>query len=164
MTRRRTTARRRPERPSTWLSRRLAATSGSMTVLTTGVLVVILMVVGVGTSITGVHLERSALQHAADSAARAASQAVDEPALYQEGEGPLVLPASARDAAEEHLRDYPLLTSRTVDIQVASVVTSDDGAVRVVLTAATHPPLAGWFTRGVGISVPLTVEGQARAR
>src|SRR5690625_7822384 len=78
-----------------------------MTVLTTGVLVVVLMVIGVGTSITGVHLERNALQHAADSAALAASQAVDEHALYTKGEGPLVLPASARAAAEQHLRDYP---------------------------------------------------------
>lgn len=135
-----------------------------MTVLTTGVLVVILMVIGVGVSITGVHLERNALQHAADSAALAASQAVDEQSLYQEGEGPLVLPASARAAAEEHLRTYPLSSVSTAEIQVASVSTSGDGTVRVVLTASTHPPLAGWFTRGTGLAVPLTVEGEARAR
>src|SRR5690625_7800583 len=92
-----------------------------MTVLTTGVLVVVLMVIGVGTSITGVHLERNALQHAADSAALAASQAVDEHALYTKGEGPLVLPASARAAAEQHLRDYPPSSGRTVDIHVTSV-------------------------------------------
>jgi len=147
-----------------WLRARLAATPGSMTVLTTGVLVVVLMVIGVGTSITGVHLERNALQHAADSAALAASQAVDEHALYTKGEGPLVLPASARAAAEQHLRDYPPSSGRTVDIHVTSVSTAGDGTVHVVVAAATHPPLAGWFTRGTGIAVPLTVEGEARAR
>src|SRR5699024_5001952 len=42
---------------------------GSMTILTTGVLVVILMVLAVGTAITGVQLERNGLQYAADSAA-----------------------------------------------------------------------------------------------
>lgn len=135
-----------------------------MTVLTTGVLVVILMVIGVGVSITGVHLERNSLQHAADSVALAASQAVDEQSLYREGEGPLVLPASARAAAEEHLRTYPLSTDLTTEIQVASVSTSGDGTVHVVLTASTHPPLAGWFTRGTGLAVPLIVEGEARAR
>ena len=48
---------------------------GSMTVLTTGVLVVILLVMAVGTAITSVHLERNRLQSAADGAALAASQA-----------------------------------------------------------------------------------------
>src|SRR5690625_6804449 len=88
-----------------------------MTVLTTGVLVVVLMVIGVGTSITGVHLERNALQHAADSAALAASQAVDEHALYTKGEGPLVLPASARAAAED--RKSTRLNSSHVAISYA---------------------------------------------
>src|SRR5699024_4704849 len=83
-----------------------------------------------------------------------ASQAVDEHALYTKGEGPLVLPASARAAAEQHLRDYPPSSGRTVDIHVTSVSTAGDGTVHVVVAAATHPPLAGWFTRGTGIAVP----------
>src|SRR5690625_6115720 len=98
-----------------------------MTVLTTGVLVVVLMVIGVGTSITSVHLERNALQHAADSAALAASQAVDEHALYTKGDGPFMLPASARAAAGQHLRAYPPSTSPTVDIHATSVSTARDG-------------------------------------
>src|SRR5690625_5886291 len=114
-----------------------------MTVLTTCALPIFLMVIGAGTSITGVHRERNARQHAADSAALAASQAVDEHALYTKGEGPLVLPASARPAAEQHLRDYPPSSGRTVDIHVTSVSTAGDGTVHVVVAAATHPPLAG---------------------
>lgn len=69
-----------------------------------------------------------------------------------------------RAAAEQHLRDYPPSSGRTVDIHVTSVSTAGDGTVHVVVAAATHPPLAGWFTRGTGIAVPLTVEGEARAR
>ncbi|WP_114855894.1 pilus assembly protein TadG-related protein [Brachybacterium sp. YJGR34] len=145
------------------LRARLAEARGSMTILTTGVLVVILMVVGVGTAITGVHLERTALQHAADSAALAASQAVDPARVYTEG-GAAIHADSAREAAEEHLRRYPLDSTSTEDLGLGEVRVDPDGTVHVVLTATTHPPLAGWFTRGTGLSVPLTVHGEARSR
>src|SRR5690606_1477333 len=69
-------------RPVATVRERWADARGSMTILTTGVLVVILMVIAVGTSITGVQLERNGLQHAADSAALAASQAVDPARIY----------------------------------------------------------------------------------
>ena len=134
-----------------------------MTILTTGVLVVILMVIAVGTAITGVQLERNGLQHAADSTALAAAQAIDPARLYEAGDGPAIHPASARDAAEEHLRSYPHDTRRTGDIALAALTVDADGTVRG-LTARTHPPLAGWFMRGTGTAIPLTVEGEARAR
>ncbi|MEE1616939.1 pilus assembly protein TadG-related protein [Brachybacterium sp. J153] len=143
---------------------RLAEATGSMTLLTTGVLVVVLMVIGVGTAITGVQLERTALQHAADAAALAGSQAVDPSRIYDSSDGPVIHPGSARRAAQDHLASYPLDSSRTHDLQLADVSVDDDGTVRVVLTARTDPPLAGWFTRGTGTSVPLTVEGEARSR
>lgn len=143
---------------------RLRDQRGSMTILTTGVLVVILMVIGVGTAITGVHLERTGLQHAADSAALAASQAVDPARLYDSGDGAALHPASARRAAEDHLRAYPLDTTSTEGLQIESVSVGASGTVRVVLSARTHPPLAGWFTRGTGTAVPLTVYGEARSR
>ena len=137
---------------------------GSMTILTTGVLVVILMVLAVGTAITGVQLERNGLQYAADSAALSAAQAVDPSRIYTEDGGAPIHEGSARAAAEAHLREYPHATTRTEAIAVSSVVVDPDGTVRVVLTARTHPPLAGWFTRGTGTAIPLTVEGEARAR
>lgn len=146
------------------LHTRLADARGSMTILTTGVLVVILMVIAVGTAITGVQLERNGLQHAADSAALAASQAVDGARLYDGAEGPAIHPASARAAAEEQLRAYPHETTSTVDIHLADVTVDPDGTVHVVLSARTHPPLAGWFTRGTDLAIPLTVQGEARAR
>lgn len=143
---------------------RLRDTRGSMTILTTGVLVVVLMVIAVGTAITGVQLERNGLQYAADSAALAASQAVDPARLYVEGDGAAIHRATARAAAEEHLRDYPHETTSTERIQLADVAVDADGTVHVVISARTHPPLAGWFTRGTGTAIPLTVEGEARAR
>lgn len=146
------------------LREHLGDASGSMTILTTGVLVVILMVIAVGTAITGVHLERNGLQHAADSAALAASQAVDPARLYDTGEGSAIHPGFAREVAEEHLRSYPLQTTSTEAVHLADLSVDADGTVRVVLTARTHPPLAGWFTRGTGASIPLTVHGEARAR
>ena len=146
------------------LRERVLESRGSMTILTTGVLVVILMVIGVGTAITGVQLERNGLQHAADSAALAASQAVDPSRIYDAGDGPAIHPGSARDAAEQHLRPYPYDTTSTEDIRLEDVSVDADGTVHVVLAARTNPPLVGWFTRGTGTSIPLTVTGDARAR
>ncbi|WP_083713329.1 pilus assembly protein TadG-related protein [Brachybacterium sp. P6-10-X1] len=146
------------------LRARLRATRGSITILTTGVLVVILMVIGVGTAITGVHLERTELQHAADSAALAASQAVDPARIYVDSSGAAIHTGSARRAAVEQLRSYPIDSTRTEDLRVADVSVDADGTVHVVLTARTHPPLAGWFTRRTNTSIPLTVEGEARSR
>lgn len=149
--------------PRTLRDRALDA-RGSMTILTTGVLVVILMVIAVGTAITGVQLERNGLQHAADSAALAAAQSVDPARIYTDGDGPAIHAGSARTAAEEHLRDYPYETTSTEGIGISDVSVDPDGTVHVVLTAQTHPPLAGWFTRGTGTAIPLTVHGEARAR
>lgn len=143
---------------------RLRDARGSMTILTTGVLVVVLMVIAVGTAITGVQLERNGLQHAADSAALAAAQAVDPARLYVAGDGAAIHRSTARAAAEAHLRDYPHETASTGSIQLAEVSVDADGTVHVVISARTHPPLAGWFTRGTGTAIPLTVEGEARAR
>ena len=146
------------------LRARLADARGSMTILTTGVLVVILLVIGVGTAITGVQLERTGLQHAADSAALAAAQSVDPDRIYSAADGPAIHPDSAREAARQHLRSYPLDTSRTTDIALGQVQVAPDGTVSVVVTARTDPPLVGWFSRRTGLSIPLAVQGEARAR
>ena len=146
------------------LRRRLRGHDGSMTVLATGVIVVILLVSAVGAAITGVHLERNGLQSAADSVALAAAQGVDQEGIYTPGDSSPVSAASARAEAEEQLRRYPLDGTRTHDVSLDEVSVDEDGTVRVVLTARTDPPLAGWFTRGTGTSIPLAVEGEARAR
>jgi len=65
---------------------------------------------------------------------------------------------------EQHLRTYPHDTTSTEDIRLEDVSVDADGTVHVVLAARTNPPLVGWFTRGTGTSIPLTVTGEARAR
>ncbi|MGY5765978.1 pilus assembly protein TadG-related protein [Brachybacterium sp. DNPG3] len=135
-----------------------------MTVLTTGVLVVIIMVMAVGTAVTGVHLERSALQDMADSAALAGADAMAPSRLYDGVRGPLVDESSARTAAQAQLARQAGTASRSREVAISRVEVDADGTVRVVVTARVDPPLAGWFTRGTGTAVPVAVEGEARAR
>ncbi|PMC76562.1 MULTISPECIES: pilus assembly protein TadG-related protein [unclassified Brachybacterium] len=146
------------------LRERIAGTSGSMTILTTGVLVVLLMVIAVGTAVTGVQLERNGLQHAADAAALAASQAVDPSEIYRAGEGSVISPPEARQAAADHLAAYPLDSDRVEGVEILGVTVAADGTVHVVLAARAHPPLLSWFSRETGMTIPLTVTGEARAR
>lgn len=70
----------------------------------------------------------------------------------------------AATAAERQLRSYPHETTRTEGLRLGEVTVDPDGTVHVVLSARTHPPLAGWFTRGTDLAIPLTVHGEARAR
>lgn len=139
-----------------------------MTILTTGVLVVILLVIAVGVAITGVQLERNELQSAADGAALAASQGFDAGQIYgpdgAAGRAPVPTEEDAERAARDYLTDYPLDTDRTHDLRISAVTVASDGTVRVQLSARTDPPLVGWFTRGTDTSVTLHAAGTARAR
>ncbi|PWH05230.1 hypothetical protein DEO23_14220 [Brachybacterium endophyticum] len=146
------------------LRRALAADHGTMTVLTTGVLVVVLMVIGVGTAITGVQLERNRLQNAADGAALAASQAYGEENIYGEDDSSGLRPGDVRDAAEDYLASYPPGSPRTRDLHVEEARVEEDGTVVVRLAALTDPPLIGWVTRTDLVTIPLDVGGSARSR
>lgn len=134
-----------------------------MTILITGFLVVILMVTALGASITAVHLDRNALQSTADTTALAASQAIGSPVFYGRGER-AVKQEAARTAAAQHLARYAEDRGRMSDIAIADVRVADDGTVSVILTARSHPPLVGWFTRSTGWSVRLEAEGESRAQ
>ncbi|MBK0332218.1 hypothetical protein I8D64_12510 [Brachybacterium sp. MASK1Z-5] len=140
----------------------LGRDTGTMTVLTTGVLVVILMVIGVGTAITGVQLERNRLQNAADGAALAASQAYGEDSVYEDGPTSL-RSTDVRREAEEYLESYPPGSTHTRDIHVEDARVLEDGSVEVRLGAVTDPPLIGWITRTGVITIPLDVSGSARS-
>src|SRR5699024_1078692 len=110
------------------------------------------------------HLERKAHQYAADIAALADDQSEEAACIYTARKDAANHEGADSAAAEAHLRDYAHATTRTEAFAVSAVTVDPDGTVRVVLTARTHPPLAGWFTRGTGTAIPLTVEGEARAR
>lgn len=139
-----------------------------MTILTTGILVVILMVIGMGVAITGVQLERNELQSMADGAALAASQGFSEADLYagsaDPAQSPVVRRAEAERIARDYLRAYPTSSTRTHDVALADLVVGGDGTVRVVLAAHTDPPLIGWITRHGDLSITLHAAGDARAR
>lgn len=145
------------------LRHRFVDDSGTITVLLIGVLVVILMVMAMGGAVTGVHLERNGLQHAADTAALAASQALTPEGIYDDQVNSAVSPTQARQIAAEHLAEYPFGERRLHDVSIDSFEVASDGTVRLTVSAGTHPPLLGWFLQGAGISIPLQVTGQARA-
>ncbi len=147
----------------TRLGERLREDAGTLTVLIIGVLVVILMVIGMGTAVTGVNLERNGLQHCADAAALAASQALDSDPLYAERTGRSVNPELARQRVVEYLRDSPDPSARLENLRIGEITVGADGTVTVELQAQTHPPLVGWFTRGARSPIPLRVVGEARA-
>lgn len=171
------------------LRSRLREDGGTMTVLTLGVLVVILMVIGVGVAITGVQLARNELQSLADGASLAASQGFEESAVYAgatgiasadpggepgsdpgttvgPGAGAVILPtaAQARRLAADYLAGAVVQDARLREVTVDDVRVEADGTVRITLAARVDPPLAGWFTRGTGTSIPLHAAGDARAR
>lgn len=145
---------------------RLRSEAGTMTVLTLGVLVVILMVIGLGVAITGVHLARNELQSMADGASLAASQGFQETSIYDGPDsGPLLpTPQSARTLAEEYLERYPPRTDRLRDVTIREVDVRPDGSVRIVLDGACDPPLIGWFTSSATGGIPLSAAGDALAR
>lgn len=155
---------------------RLDDDSGNMTVLTGGVIAIVLLAIGVGTALTGVHLERKELQSAADGAALYAVARVAEDAVYggaaeQAGEpAPLTgerrLPlsqAGVREAAEQYLADYPSPAGRTGPPAVADVELLGDGTAQLTLTAVTNPPLIGWITDATGTGVVLRATATATA-
>lgn len=146
---------------------RLRDDAGTMTILTTGILVVVLMVIAVGVAITGVQLQRNELQSMADGSALAASQAFTEAQVYAAdaapGQKPSIARADAERAASAYLRDYPSASTRLRDVRIASVEVDPDGTVHVVLAAGTDPPLLGWFTRRADLAITIHAAGDARA-
>lgn len=149
-------------------ARRLRDDAGTMTILTTGILAVILMVIGAGVAITGVQLQRNELQSMADGAALSASQAFTETELYAPdaapGSPPTVSRTEAERATRDYLRAYPSDSTGLRDVSVASVGVDPDGTVRVVLAARSDPPLIGWVTRRSDLSITIHAAGDARAR
>lgn len=151
---------------------RLAADDGNMSVLTTGILVVVLLVLAAGVSITGVHLERKELQAVADGAALRAASSVPGSSFYpgdvRRGPGgDPVLPvteATARRAATDYLASYPLPPGRTSGHTVTVVSAEAGGEVTVRIGAATDPPLIGWLTSAFQSGVPIWAESTAFAR
>lgn len=145
------------------LGQRWREDRGTVTILLIGVLVVILMVIAVTTSITGIHLDRNRLQYAADGAALAAAQAIDPDEVYGGGSGGVVDEDEARRRATDYLAADPATLSDLQDVTITTVQVGADGTVRITLEAGAHPLLVGWLTEASASPVPLIAVGEARS-
>ncbi|MCS6710985.1 glycerate kinase [Brachybacterium sp. EF45031] len=128
-----------------------------MSVLTLGLIVVILMVVALGAAVSSVQLDRHELQDAADGAALAASQGIDESGLYEPDRDRTGIPLSEgemRRAARSYLDAYPFESPRLRDVTLVDVTRQPGGEVTIRLAARTDPALIGWLTRGADRPVP----------
>lgn len=145
------------------LLQRLGADDGTMTILITGVLVVILMTAGVTTAITGIHLDRNRLQHAADGAALAAAQAIGPDGVYSPDGSGAVDPALAEQRARDHLRRAGALPAHVDAVEITGLEVASDGTVQLHVEARTRPLLIGRLLEATSADIPLTVVGEARS-
>jgi len=134
---------------------------GSVLLLILGLVVLLVLVVTVVVDVTALFLARRDVLAAADGAALAGAQAVDEARLYTEGlgDGPLPLePARAEQAARAYLRDVGVgerLDWFEVDVEATTTT------VTVRLVGVAPLPFVSRLTPGAGGGVE--VAGSATA-
>ena len=138
---------------------------GQISVLLIGmVAIALLLVLGV-VGATSVQLSRIHLLDAADAAARAAADTVDEDTLYDAGlgDGVPLTTEGVRAAAQEHLARQPV-PDRLVGWEVAQGTGTTDARTAVVrLSGEAEIPLLSRALRSLGGSVSITVESRARS-
>lgn len=126
-----------------------------------GLVVVAALFVAVVTDISALYLERRELVAAADGAALAGAQAVDEESVYRDG-----LPASGpvpldQEAAEQAVRDYladaGLLTGK-LEVSISTSATT----VSVVLATRLDLPVASTVTAGASGAADVSASATAR--
>ena len=160
-------------------SRRLPAygdESGQILVLTLGLTLVVLLLVTVIISITGVHLERKRLLDLADTLALAAADALTEEAVYAAG-APSAPPAltdpttdtgldltdeAVARAVADYLATHPRVLDGLSDVVVLTAQSPDGRSARVVLTSLAQPALIGPVTSLFSDGVSLTAQATAR--
>jgi Flp pilus assembly protein TadG len=128
-----------------------------------GFLVLAAMLVVVIVHLSRVFLHDRSLSAAADGAALAAVQAVDESAIYGGSFGQ-ALPLDPA-AVDRRVQDYVAaagLSSRFDDFAVVETRV-DAGSVVVVLGATVDLPFAGVVSQGWAGGVPITAESRATA-
>ncbi len=131
--------------------RRAADDRGSVSVLTIGVLVVVLATVLTVAASTQLQLQRARLTHAADEAALAAADALDLTAYYAEGDARL-----SPGRLEEEARTQLAASSARQGLDGARLVraSSPDGVTVEVVVSLRTPLLFGvaWLPGSVDLS------------
>ncbi|CAO5255870.1 putative Flp pilus-assembly TadG-like N-terminal domain-containing protein [Frankia sp. AgKG'84/4] len=131
------------------------ADGGTILILTLGYLMVAVMLVIVVTDASVVYLARRSVASAADGAALAAAQRIDENAIYSTGGALHELPLSdITDTVNQYQRQADPSGHTTLS---SSLV--DAGTVRVEGTRAVDLPVVGYL--GIG---PVTVRAGAQAQ
>lgn len=140
------------------------AEDGTVMLLILGLVVVAALLVSVVIDVSVLFLGRQSLIAAADGAALAGAQAVDERAIYEHGlpgSGPLLLNEnSVREAVAGYLTDTGI-TNEFDDLQVQVVVT--DTTVRVELGATVSLPIVNTVTPGAGNGVAVDAVSTAQS-
>ncbi len=145
---------------------RLAAhgEDGSVSLLVLGYTLICLSFVAVAVDATAVHLARTQLLDAADAAALAAADAVDERSLYRDGVGEElpVTSRAVRDQAQDYLLAYAP-PSRIDGIALVDATGSDDGTTTVVLRGRVRLPIAASVLDAFRGGITVTVTSTARS-
>lgn len=139
--------------------------SGQISVLLIGmVAIALLLVLGV-VGATSVQLSRIHLLDAADAAALAAADAVDEEVLYDAGlgDGVPLTTEGVTGAAQQHLAQQKV-PDRLLGWEIAEGTGTPDARTAVVrLRGEAEIPLISGILRSLGGSVSITVESRARS-
>ncbi|MEO8105959.1 MAG: pilus assembly protein TadG-related protein [Actinomycetes bacterium] len=134
---------------------------GTVLLLIVGLVVVAALLIAVVTDVSALYLERRDLISAADGAALAGAQAVDEEAIYTRGlpaVGPVPLD---EEAAERAVRDYLVdagIAGPALEVQVSTTPTT----VSVSLARRVQLPIASTITAGASGTAPVSATATAR--
>lgn len=134
---------------------------GTVLLLIVGLVAVVGLLVAVVTDVTALYLQRRDLVSAADGAALAGAQAVDEATIYTQGlpaSGPLPLDEdAARAAVRAYLADAGL-GGRGLSVRVETTATT----VSVSLGGGYDLPMASAVTLGLGGRAEVSASATAR--
>jgi hypothetical protein len=142
---------------------------GQILVLALGYTVVLLLLVSVVVSVTGIQLERKRLANLADTLALASADAVDETGFYDgrqaaAADGGLVLTDDdVATAVGEYLSTHPGLLQGLGPVSVVEARSPDGRSSRVVLTAVARPTLISPVTNLFSGGVTIRAEANAQA-
>ena len=134
---------------------------GTVLLLIVGLVAVVGLLVAVVTDVTALYLQRRDLVSAADGAALAGAQAVDEETIYTQGlptSGPLPLDEDAARAAVHEYLSVVGLTDRALTVRVETTSTT----VSVSLGTIYDLPVASTATLGVAGSAQVSASATAR--
>jgi hypothetical protein len=142
---------------------------GQVMLLVIGFVVVLLALLTVVVSATGLHLERKRLLALADLAALAGADEVSETGYFVPGAGrpeeagPVLDDAGVRARVEDYLADHPDAAAGWDDVQMLEASTPDGRTVTVHLAAVVRPALIGWVTAPWSDGITLDATSTARA-